>query len=91
LWWKAICRDGRAVDFELMGVEEDLCDFRGDVEGDLDTPLEGKSTTEFEIVKRQLIMTWFYPNNRSAPIKDAMQGAFIRIRQYFSIDGGHCP
>jgi len=50
-----------------MGVEEDLCDFGGDLEGDLDCALEGKSTTEFEIGKGELVITWLYPANRSAP------------------------
>jgi hypothetical protein len=53
-----------------MGVEEDLCDFGGDIEGDLDCALEGKSTTEFEIGKGELVVTWFYPANRSAPTKE---------------------
>lgn len=53
-----------------MGVEEDLCNFRCDLEGDLDCALEGKGTTEFEIGKGKFIMTWLYPANRSALTKE---------------------
>jgi len=53
-----------------MGVEEDLCDFGGDIEGDLDCALEGKSITKFEIGKGELVITWLYPANRSAPTNE---------------------
>jgi len=66
LWWKTIYGDGRAIYFELVGVEKDLRDFGGDLKGDLDSSLEGKSTTEFEIGKGELIMTWLHPADRSA-------------------------
>lgn len=53
-----------------MRIEEDLCDFGGDIEGDSNLALEGESTTELEIGEGELIMTWLNPAYRLAPIAE---------------------